>query len=160
LLFGTPERQPRLDLGAPGVRGSQCQRIAVPGGGLLFQRDFLGCRQAGGDGSERLLLCGNVFLGFGQRCCEAVAFPDRAAKNGVQVAQAFCHGGQPGIRVMQPVQCGVGALLRPGALGLSAGQGEPVPLQARGDPGKLALGVVHCGLHLQEGRRLRRAAGG
>ncbi len=60
---------------------------------------------------------------------------------------------------MQAVQGSFCPRLGFGTPGFGTGQGEPVPFQIRGDNGQPGLGVVDGGLHLEQGRRLRRASG-
>ena len=74
------------------------------------------------------------------------------------MAEALSNRRQPGIGFVKPVHGRIGLLLGPRPPCLGAGEGEPVPLQICGDNGKPALGVVHGGLDLQEGRRFRGSA--
>ncbi len=74
------------------------------------------------------------------------------------MAQAFGDGRQPGVRIVEPFQGGVGAVLRRGAPGLGGGEGEPLAFQLGGHGGQPCGGVVDGGLHLEQRGRLRGAA--
>ena len=80
---------------------------------------------------ERFLLADDVGLGPGQGRGQPFAFADGAAQHGVQVAQAFGDGREPGVGVVEPFQGGVGAVLRLGPPGLRGGEGEAVAVPAR-----------------------------
>lgn len=64
--------------------------------------------------------------------------------------QAFGHGRQPGIRIVESLQGRIGTVLCRAAPGLRGGEGETLAFQLGGHRGKPRGRVVDGGLHLDQ----------